>query len=200
MKALSIGYHANNTTGGGCGNGRTTRAQRFTWNGDGTPNFGTPIALGVTQNGPAGETANTPTVYTVVNRNSGKCLDLAGSSTADGANIQQWACTGGNNQRWRLEDMGDDTNRLVNVATGKVADVANCASADGTDIRQWTWLNNTCQRFRLILIAGGGWVRLQNAATGKVADVANCGTADGTDVRLWTWLNNNCQQWQLVPA
>jgi len=195
-----IVYHANNSTSGGCGNGRTTRAQRFTWNADGTPNFGTPVALGVTMDGPAGEAAATPTAYTIVNRNSGKCLDLAGSSTADGANIQQWACHGGSNQRWRIEDQGDDTSRLVNVATGKVADVANCASADGTDIRQWSWLNNTCQRFRLILSASGGWVRLTNAATGKVADVANCGTADGTDVRLWSWLNNGCQQWELRPA
>lgn len=144
-----IVYHANNSTGGGCGNGRTTRAQRFTWNSDGSPNFGTPIALGVTQNGPAGETAATPTAYTIVNRNSGKCLEVAGSSTADGANIQQWACNGGANQRWRIEDQGDDTSRLVNAATGKVADVANCAAADGTDIRQWTWLNNTCQQWRL---------------------------------------------------
>jgi GH43 family beta-xylosidase len=195
-----IVYHANNSASGGCGNGRTTRAQKFTWNADGTPNFGTPVALGTTLAGPAGETAATPTAYRIVNRNSGKCLEVAGSATADGANIQQWTCNGGNNQRWRIEDQGDDTNRLVNVATGKVADVADCGSADGQDIRQWSWLNNTCQRFRLIVTGTGGWVRLANAATGKVADVANCGTGDGVDVRQWTWLNNNCQQWQLQPA
>lgn len=195
-----IVYHANNSSTGGCGNGRTTRAQRFTWNSDGTPNFGSPVALGVSLPGPAGESAATPTTYTLVNRNSGKCLEVVGSSTADGANIQQFACNGGNNQRWRLEDMGDDTNRLVNVASGKVADVTNCDAADGADIRQWAWLNNTCQRFRFVLSATGGWVRLANANSGRVADVANCGTADGTDVRQWTWLNNNCQQWQLVPV
>jgi GH43 family beta-xylosidase len=193
-------YHANNSTAGGCGNGRTTRAQRFTFNADGTPNFGTPVGLGVTLVGPAGETAATPTAYTVVNRNSGRCLDVAGSSTADGANIFQFACNGGNNQRWRIEDMGDDTSRLVNVATGKVMDVASCGTGDGVDIRQWTWLNNTCQRFRLIVNALGGWVRIPNANSGRVADVANCGTADRTDVRQWTSLNNACQQWQLQPV
>jgi hypothetical protein len=41
-----IVYHANSSSSGGCGNGRTTRAQKFTWNSDGTPNFGTPVALG----------------------------------------------------------------------------------------------------------------------------------------------------------
>jgi GH43 family beta-xylosidase len=195
-----IVYHGNDSVNDGCDNGRTTRAQRFTWNADGTPNFGTPVRLGTTLDGPAGETAATPTGYRIVNRNSGKCLEVAGGSTADGANIQQWTCNGGANQRWRLEDLADDTSRLVNVATGKAADVANCGTADGADIRQWTWLNNTCQRFRLVLTSAGGWVRLVNQNSGRVADVANCGTADGADVRQWTWLNNNCQQWSLQPV
>ncbi|MBT2677200.1 family 43 glycosylhydrolase [Streptomyces sp. ISL-14] len=195
-----IVYHANSASNGGCGNGRTTRAQEFTWNADGTPNFGTPVALGTTLPGPSGETAATPTSYTLVNRNSGKCLDVNGGNTADGTNIFQWSCTGGANQKWKLEDLGDDTNRLVNVATGKVMDTAECSATDGADIRQWSWLNNKCQRYRLVFTASGDYVRIVNESTGKVADVADCGTANGTDVRQWTWLNNNCQQWKLVPT
>ncbi|MFI1506225.1 family 43 glycosylhydrolase [Streptomyces sp. NPDC020597] len=195
-----IVYHANDTTNGGCGNGRTTRAQKFTWNADGTPNFGTPVALGTTLPGPSGETALTPTSYQLVNRHSGKCLDVANGGPADGTNIQQWACHTGANQKWRVEDQGNDTSRLVNVATGKVMDIANCGSADGADIRQWSWLNNNCQKFRLVHTATGDYVRIVNEATGKVADVANCSTTDGADVRQWTWLNNDCQQWQLRPV
>ncbi|MET1071036.1 MAG: family 43 glycosylhydrolase, partial [Umezawaea sp.] len=195
-----IVYHANSSASGGCGNGRTTRAQKFTWNSDGTPNLGTPQATGTVLTAPSGETAATPTAYKLVNRNSGKCLDLDGGSTSDGANVRQWTCNGGSNQRWRLEDQADDTSRLVNVASGKVLDVADCSAADGADLRQWSWLNNTCQRFRMVYTATGGWVRLVNQATGKVADVADCGTADGADVRQWTWLGNTCQQWSIQPA
>ncbi|QOV34698.1 family 43 glycosylhydrolase [Streptomyces ferrugineus] len=195
-----IVYHANSASNGGCGNGRTTRAQEFTWNADGTPDFGTPAGLGTTLPGPSGETAATPTSYTLVNRSSGKCLDVNGGNTADGTNIFQWTCNGGANQKWKVEDLGDDTNRLVNVATGKVMDTAECSAADGAGIRQWSWLNNKCQRYRLVFTASGDHVRIVNESTGKVADVANCSTANGTDVRQWTWLNNNCQQWRLVPA
>ncbi|MFI9583615.1 family 43 glycosylhydrolase [Streptomyces sp. NPDC052236] len=195
-----IVYHANSSSTAGCGNERTTRAQKFTWNADGTPNFGTPVALGRTLPGPAGETAATPTAYTLVNRNSGKCLDLAGGNTADGANIQQWTCSGGANQKWRIEDRANDTSRLVNVATGKVMDAANCDTADGANFQQWSWLNNNCQQFRLVFTATGDYVRLVNANSGKVADVADCSTADGANVRQWTWLSNNCQQWQLKPT
>ncbi|MFI6376109.1 family 43 glycosylhydrolase [Streptomyces sp. NPDC050546] len=195
-----IVHHANSSANGGCGNARTTRAQKFTWNADGTPDFGTPVALGTTRPGPSGETATTPTSYSLVNRNSGKCLDVAGGSGADGTNVFQWSCTGGANQKWRIEDLGDDTSRLVNVATGKVLDTAECSAADGADLRQWSWLNNKCQRYRLVFTASEDHVRIVNESTGKVADVANCGTADGTDVRQWSWLNNTCQQWRLVPT
>jgi GH43 family beta-xylosidase len=194
-----IVYHANDAASDGCDNGRTARAQKFTWNADGTPNLGTPVRLGAGLPGPSGEPSTVRTTYTVANRHSGKCLDVTGSSAADGANVAQYSCNGGANQRWRLEDLGDDTHRLVNVATGKVLDTADCSAADGADLRQWSWLNNTCQRFRF-LATDGGHVRIVNQATGKVADVADCSTADSADVRQWTWLNNACQQWRLTPV
>ena len=37
-------YHANSAPGQGCGGHRSPRAQRFTWNKDGTPNFGKPVS------------------------------------------------------------------------------------------------------------------------------------------------------------
>lgn len=36
-------YHANSAPGQGCGKDRSPRAQKFTWNKDGSPNFGTPL-------------------------------------------------------------------------------------------------------------------------------------------------------------
>jgi GH43 family beta-xylosidase len=37
-------YHANSKPGQGCGWHRAPRAQPFTWNSDGSPNFGAPVA------------------------------------------------------------------------------------------------------------------------------------------------------------
>lgn len=39
-------YHANSAPGQGCGGKRSPRAQRFSWNADGSPNFGVPLATG----------------------------------------------------------------------------------------------------------------------------------------------------------
>ncbi|MFL5772642.1 MAG: family 43 glycosylhydrolase [Flavisolibacter sp.] len=40
-------YHANSAPGQGCGRNRSPRAQMFTWNADGSPDFGTPVKTGV---------------------------------------------------------------------------------------------------------------------------------------------------------
>ena len=48
-------YHANPQAGQGCGDRRSVRMQRFAWNTDGTPNFGTPAPLTTVQKRPSGE-------------------------------------------------------------------------------------------------------------------------------------------------
>ena len=40
-------YHANSNPAEGCGRKRSPRAQPFTWNNDGTPNFGEPVKEGI---------------------------------------------------------------------------------------------------------------------------------------------------------
>ena len=48
-------YHANDEPGQGCGRFRSPRAQKFTWNADGTPNFGQPMSTKTPLPRPSGE-------------------------------------------------------------------------------------------------------------------------------------------------
>ena len=48
-------YHANNSSGQGCGVTRNIRIQKFSWNVDGTPNFGIPLKTNMALPVPAGE-------------------------------------------------------------------------------------------------------------------------------------------------
>lgn len=50
-----IMYHANSAPGQGCGDNRSPRMQKFTWNADGTPNFGQPVSTGAAIKKPSGE-------------------------------------------------------------------------------------------------------------------------------------------------
>ncbi|GAB3219153.1 hypothetical protein GCM10027447_01340 [Glycomyces halotolerans] len=48
-------YHGNDSSSQGCGSSRSTRVQPFTFNADGTPNFGTPVPPGTALPTPSGE-------------------------------------------------------------------------------------------------------------------------------------------------
>ena len=50
-----IVYHGTTSSSGACDNTRTTRIQKFTWNADGTPNLGSPLALTTDIQVPSGE-------------------------------------------------------------------------------------------------------------------------------------------------
>jgi len=50
-----IVYHGNDSNLGGCDTKRTTHIQKFTWNSDGTPNFGSPLPLDTDIVVPSGE-------------------------------------------------------------------------------------------------------------------------------------------------
>lgn len=48
-------YHANTSPGLGCSNSRNPRMQKFTWNADGSPNFGEPVPINQKIKKPSGE-------------------------------------------------------------------------------------------------------------------------------------------------
>ncbi len=48
-------YHANPQAGLQCGNARSPRMQKFTWNTDGSPNFGEPVGINTPIKKPSGE-------------------------------------------------------------------------------------------------------------------------------------------------
>jgi len=55
-----IVYHANDSVSGGCDGARTTRVQKFTWNDDGTPNFGVPVSTDEEIDAPSGDLGEDP--------------------------------------------------------------------------------------------------------------------------------------------
>jgi GH43 family beta-xylosidase len=56
-----IVYHANSSPNGSCDMNRTPRIQKFTWNNDGTPNFGSPVSVNADLAVPSGEGDPAPT-------------------------------------------------------------------------------------------------------------------------------------------
>ncbi|MEW2475747.1 RICIN domain-containing protein [Micromonospora gifhornensis] len=145
----------------------------------------------------AAATPDTNAWYVLVNRNSGKALDLYASSTADGARISQWTRNNGANQQWQFVDSGGGYYRIKSRHSGKVLDVYNFSTADGAAIVQWSDHNGTNQQFRLA-DSDGGHVRLISRHSNKVVEVQGASTADGGNIVQYADWNGANQQWQLV--
>ncbi len=145
-------------------------------------------------------TANTGIVsggtYKLINRNSGKALDVTNSSTANGGDVVQWTSGTGNNQKWVVTNMSNGY-KLINVNSGKALDVNNSSTADGGDVIQWTDNGQNNQRWNFVDL-GNGYYNLVNVNSGKLLDVDHSSTADGGNVLQWSSNGGTNQQWQLV--
>lgn len=133
----------------------------------------------------------------IVNRHSGKVLDVNGASTADGAAIIQWPWTGATNQQWRLTPNYDGSFRLTGVHGGKVLDSPG-GSSEGAGLIQWTDNSSINQRWQLVPAATSGYYRLVNRRNGWCIDVENGSTADGARVIQWPANGGANQEWQIV--
>lgn len=151
---------------------------------------------------PATTTTRPPTVdltawYELVNRNSGKALDVCAVSTADGACVQQWTRNGGQNQQWQFVDSGGGFYRLRARHSGKVLDVGNASTADNATLIQWSDHNGTNQQFRLA-DSPDGYLRLINRNSNKTVQPQNAATTDGVRIVQLTDNGATTQQWQLI--
>ncbi|MDX6357794.1 MAG: hypothetical protein QOH37_848, partial [Nocardioidaceae bacterium] len=156
-----------------------------------------PAAIALNTGAASAASVDTSAWYVLVNRNSGKALDVSGTSTADGAVIHQWTRHDGANQQWQFVDSGSGYYRLKSKNSGKVIDIEGRSTADGARVLQWTDLNGTNQQFSLA-DSDGGYVRLINRNSNKTVEVTGQSTADGAAVVQNTDRNGSSQQWQLV--
>ncbi len=136
--------------------------------------------------------------FRIVNRNSGRVLDVPSSSTADGTQIKQYGWNGGNNQRWTIQNLGRGEFRINNVNSGKALDIPGASRTIGTNAIQYTWNGGYNQKWHIIPVQGG-YYRLVNVnSLGKTIEVSGASTANSAGVVLGDFNFSNHQQWQII--
>ncbi|MFD9744934.1 non-reducing end alpha-L-arabinofuranosidase family hydrolase [[Kitasatospora] papulosa] len=149
---------------------------------------------------PAAAAAVDPgTSYVLVNRGSGKALDVYNMATDDGARITQWTRNDQTQQQWQFVDSGDGYYRIKSRHSGKVLDVHNWSTANGGSIVQWTDLLSANQQWRLA-DSSDGYVRFISRHSGKALEVQGASTADNANIVQYDDWGGANQQWQLVKA
>ncbi|MFI6011140.1 non-reducing end alpha-L-arabinofuranosidase family hydrolase [Streptomyces sp. NPDC051243] len=144
-------------------------------------------------------TVDTNASYVLVNRNSGKALDVYNLATGDGARITQWTRNDQNQQQWQFVDSGGGYYRIKSRHSGKVLDVHNFSTANGGSIVQWADLNGTNQQWRLA-DSSDGYVRFISRHSNKALEVQGASTADNANIVQYDDWGGSNQQWQLVKV
>jgi hypothetical protein len=143
--------------------------------------------------------------YILVNRNSGKVIEVAGGSTTAGALLQQNTNTGATYQQWNVTPVdsrvGGDFSYFTFTAvhSGKAIDVLNWSLDNGSSIDAWDDSKGVLQQWYLEY-AGDGWFYIRSRFSAKCLDVYNSGTADGASIVQWDKNGGTNQQWRFLPV
>jgi poly(3-hydroxybutyrate) depolymerase len=113
---------------------------------------------------------------------SGRCLDVSGASSANGAQAQIWDCHTNANQQFTqngatLQVMGKCLDVPANAAAGARVQIWDC---HGGANQQWNLNSNGT---------------ISNAQSGLCLDVNGAGTANGTAVVVWNCHTGANQRW-----
>src|SRR5690349_21534337 len=113
---------------------------------------------------------------------SGRCLDVIGASSANGAQTQIWDCHSNANQQFTrngaaLQVMGKCLDTPTNAVAGTRVQIWDCHGGAG---QQWNLNSNGT---------------ISNAQNGLCLDVNGAGTANGTAVVVWNCHTAANQRW-----
>lgn len=133
--------------------------------------------------------------FRIVNRASGKLLEVLSALTTDGARHRSVGAD-------RQSDAGLDPDPgvggylVVNRNSGKLLEIPSASTADGTDAVQWGPTGHATQRWNLA--TSGGWWTLTNPNSSKLLEITGGSSADGAIAQQWPGNGATAQQWRLV--
>ncbi|MFE0325869.1 ricin-type beta-trefoil lectin domain protein [Streptomyces sp. NPDC003753] len=122
----------------------------------------------------------------IVGQQSGRCLDINNSTTANGTQAQLWDCNGGSNQRWTYT-----AGKQLVVYGNKCLGVGQ-AAGNGAPAAIWDCSGQADQQWNIN--SDGTITAVQS---GLCLDANGQGTANGTKVQLWSCTGGANQHWRL---
>lgn len=127
--------------------------------------------------------------YTVLkNLKTGKVLDVASASTANGTNIQTYEANGTTAQNFNVTPVALLNTGLYEIqAFGNidyVVDVANGSTDNGANIQLYKSNNTGAQKWNVVQNSDGSYT-FKNAVSGKALDLQSGQAHEGSNIQLW---------------
>lgn len=143
--------------------------------------------------------------YILVNRNSGMVMEVAGGSTAAGANVRQGNNLGQTYQQFNVTPVdsrigGDFSYFTITAAhSGKSFDILNWSLTNGGNIIVWDDVKGGNQQWYLDY-AEDGWFYIRSRHSAKCLEVANDSKIAGANIQQWEKDGGANQQWRFLPV
>jgi hypothetical protein len=126
-------------------------------------------------------------------RHSNGCVDASGNN--NGANVQQWSCWNGANQKWTFNAKGSGWYEIKGAQSGRCLDVSGSGTGNGTNIQIYDCSGGNNQQFKLTA-RDGGYYNLTARHSNACVDVSGPSTANGANVHQWGCYNGTNQQFK----
>ncbi|MGW5099004.1 ricin-type beta-trefoil lectin domain protein [Streptomyces sp. NPDC004100] len=118
---------------------------------------------------------------------AGKCLDVAGGSSANGSAVQLYDCNGSTAQQWTVSADGSVR------ALGKCLDVTSASTANGAKVQLYDCNGTGAQQWSYNASTGD----VVNTAADKCLDVTDNSSANGARAQIWSCTGAANQKWTL---
>ncbi|MGW4299797.1 ricin-type beta-trefoil lectin domain protein [Streptomyces sp. NPDC004376] len=118
---------------------------------------------------------------------AGKCLDVAGGSSANGSAVQLYDCNGSTAQQWTVSADGSVR------ALGKCLDVTSASTANGAKVQLYDCNGTGAQQWSYKASTGD----VVNTAADKCLDVTDNSSANGARAQIWSCTGAANQKWTL---
>ncbi|MFD5914162.1 RICIN domain-containing protein [Streptomyces massasporeus] len=143
----------------------------------------------VTVDTAAGTVTGTAATYnTLIARHSSKCADVTSQSLWAGAQIKQYDCNGGGNQKYWFKSVGSGYYQLM------VRNSSLCVQENASTVTQENCASSATNQ-QWSLTTTGSYVNVTSRASGECLDVNGASTANGAALITYTCNAGTNQQW-----
>jgi lipoprotein-anchoring transpeptidase ErfK/SrfK len=144
--------------------------------------------------------------YLIVNKGSGKVVDICGGADADGTNIWQYDQNGTDAQKWEILPAGDGAYYILAKKNGKVIDVQYGSMKNGTNIWLYSKNGTKAQKFNFLKSAAnvsvkdGVYTIVSKLDDQKVLDISGGSMGSGANLQLYKNNGTNAQKFIITKT
>jgi len=129
---------------------------------------------------------NTGAWYSIVNANSGLCLDAQNWGTSNGTVLQQYTCgSNQSNQEWQFVSEGTGIYSVVNRnAPSEAWNVVNTGTANASPMQLWTYGGGANEQWRAVSL-GNNQYKFVGVSSGRCLDIPGASTANNVQLDIY---------------